>query len=192
VVQVNNARMNANAVADWRADLDASRDLSDLEKQGFGFLLSWFESWRVRKGLRAERPAAVVFWREQVVVKPRKQWQLDRWAEAMSWYLRWLDGCRKEGREVRSVGERMGDAVMRAGARRGLAPRTRDTYAGWARRYGEWVGDARAAMDTGRAADYLEHLVEVGKVAFATQKQALNGLVFFFRDVCGMAEVRLA
>lgn len=44
-VQVNNARMNASVAADWRADLEASRDLSDLEKQGFGFLLSWLESW---------------------------------------------------------------------------------------------------------------------------------------------------
>jgi integron integrase len=183
--------MNANVAAEWRADLDASRDLSDLEKQGFGFLLSWFESYRMRKGLRADRPAAVLFWREQVVVKPRKQWQLDRWAEAVSWYLRWLECCRESGKEVRSVGERMGDAVMRAGARRGLAPRTRDTYAGWARRFGEWVGDAREAMDTSRAAEFLEHLVDVGKVAFATQKQALNGLVFFFRDVCGMEEVKL-
>lgn len=105
--------------------------------------------------------------------------------------MRWLDCCREAGKEVRSVGERMGDAVMRLGARRGSALRTRETYAGWARRYGEWVGDARAAMDPSRAADYLEHLVDVSKVAFATQKQALNGLVFFFRDVCGMAEVRL-
>jgi hypothetical protein len=26
------------------------------------------------------------FWREQVVVKPRKKWQVERWAEAMNEY----------------------------------------------------------------------------------------------------------
>ena len=44
----------------------------DLKKQGFGVLLSWFESWRMQKGQRADRPAEVLFWREQVVVKPRR------------------------------------------------------------------------------------------------------------------------
>ena len=27
--------------------------------------------------------------KDQVTVKLRKKWQLDRWAETMSWYLRW-------------------------------------------------------------------------------------------------------
>jgi hypothetical protein len=81
-VFVNGERMSTSRHADWRADLDASRDLSDLEKQSYGFVLGWFESWRLRKGLRAERPAAVLFWKEQVLAKPRKDWQRERWAEA--------------------------------------------------------------------------------------------------------------
>ncbi len=177
--------------ADWRADLDASRDLNDREKQQYGFLVSWYESWRERQKLEPGRAAGVAFWKAQVEVKPRKDWQLERWAEAMRWYLRWLQCCQSEGREVRSVGERMGEAVMRAGARRGLALRTRETYASWTRRFGEWVGDARSAMDTGRGSEWLEHLVADSKVSFATQKQALNALVFFYRDVCGIEDVRL-
>ena len=62
----NSGRMSTSRDADWRADLDASRDLSDLEKQSYGFVPGWFESWRLRKGLRAERPAAVLFWKEQL------------------------------------------------------------------------------------------------------------------------------
>ena len=182
--------MNTKA-ADWRADLDASRDLNDHEKQQYGFLVSWFEAWRVRQRLEPGRAAGLAFWNAQVVVKPRKDWQLARWAEAMRWYLRWLQCCQREGLEVRSVGERMAQAVMRAGARRGLALRTREGYAGWARRFGEWVGDARAAMDTGRGSEWLGCLVAESKVAFATQKQALNALVFFYRDVCGMENVLL-
>ncbi len=71
--------------ADWRADLEASRDLSDHEKQHFGFLLAWYEGWRIKQGLEPDRTAAVAFWRAQVASKPRKDWQLDRWAEAMRW-----------------------------------------------------------------------------------------------------------
>jgi len=153
--------VNKSGAADWRVDLDASRDLSDLEKQNYGFLLSWFESWRVRQRLDPDRASAVEFWKSQVAVKPRKEWQLERWSEAVRWYLRWLECCRNEGMEVRSVGERMGNAVMRMGARRGLAMRTRETYAGWVRRYGEWVGEAKAAMDTGQGAEWLESLYGV-------------------------------
>ena len=183
--------MNKKGTADWRADLDASRDLGDQEKQHYGFLLMWFESWRVREHLEPDRAAAAAFWKSQVVVKPRKEWQLARWGEAVRWYLRWLQCCRAGGLEVRSVGERIEMAVMQAGARRGLALRTRETYGGWARRFGEWVGEAKDALDSGRAAEWLEHLVTAGRVSYATQKQALNALVFFYRDVCGMEEVRL-
>ncbi len=95
--------MSTSRYADWRADLDASRDLSDLDKQSYGFVLGWFESWRLRKGLRAERPTAVAFWKEQVMVKPRKDWQQERWAEGIRWFLGWLDRCRKEGLQTRTV-----------------------------------------------------------------------------------------
>ena len=47
------------------------------------------------------------------------------------------------------------------------------------------------ALDEGVARDWLTHLVSAEKAAFFTQKQALNALVFYFRDVCGRAEVDL-
>ncbi len=187
---MNTDSMNA-ITADWRADLEASRDLSESEKQHFGFVLAWFETWRLKQGRDPSREAAIRFWREQVKAKERKEWQLVRWAEAMRWYEQWLKFCVEQGREVRSVGERMRKAVMNAGARRGLAVRTRETYAGWLGRFGEWVGSAREAMDPERARDWLTLLVSQQQVSFATQKQALNALVFFYRDVCGLAEVHL-
>ena len=187
---MNTGWMNGMA-ADWRTDLEASRDLSELEKQHFGFVLAWFETWRLKRGLDPCREAAIRFWREQVKAKARKEWQLERGAEAMRWHEQWLKFCVDQGREVCSVGERMRRAVMNAGARRGLAVRTRETYAGWVGRFGEWVGSAREAMDPERARDWLTLLVSQQQVSFATQKQALNALVFFYRDICGLAEVNL-
>ena len=46
-------------------------------------------------------------------------------------------------------------------------------------------------MEPERARDFLAELVSEGKVSFATQKQALNALVFFFKEVRGMVEVDL-
>ncbi|QTN33463.1 tyrosine-type recombinase/integrase [Akkermansiaceae bacterium] len=175
--------------ADWRSDLEASRDLTDQEKQNHVFLLAWYEHWRLGQGLEPVRASAVRFWNEQVITKPRKDWQLERWAVAMRWHRRWLELCAQNGREPRSLGERLHRAVMLAGARRGLALRTRQTYAGWMARYGEWVAGAEEAMDTERGGAWLAELVDKGKVSFATQKQALNALAFFFRDVCRKEEV---
>lgn len=190
MIHENSVQMKAS-IADWRADLEASRDLSDLEKQNYGFLLAWYESWRLKAGLETGRESAVRFWREQVKSKVRKQWQMERWAEAMRWHEHWLAVCVREGREPRSLGERLQRAVMSAGARRGLALRTRQTYAGWVARYGEWAGTAEQVMRVERASDWLTELVDKGKVSYATQKQALNSLVFFFRDVCGKEQVIL-
>ncbi|MGI9244135.1 MAG: integron integrase [Verrucomicrobiales bacterium] len=131
------------------------------------------------------------FWSEKVRAKTRKRWQLDQWMGAMHWYLRWLELCAERGLEVRSVPERMKAAVESAGARRGLARRTRETYASWVVRYGQWTGDARRAMQPEAGREFLIYQVEERKVSFATQKQALCALVFFFKDVCGMEEVDL-
>jgi hypothetical protein len=46
-------------------------------------------------------------------------------------------------------------------------------------RFGIFAGTEEGVMDTAVARDFLIHLVEKEKVAFATQKQALNGLVEF-------------
>jgi integron integrase len=162
-----------------------------LEKQNFGFLLAWFETWRLRQGLGPERESAVRFWREQVRSKERKDWQLERWAEAMRWHERWLALCASEGREPRGMGERLHRAVMITGAKRGLALRTRQTYAGWMSRYGTWAGPADEVMSVERASEWLAELVDKGKVSFETQRQALNSMVFFFKDVCGKEEVIL-
>jgi integrase len=54
----------------------------------------------------------------------------------------------------------------------------------------DWRGDLARSRDlTQREID--SYVVDKEKVAFATQKQALNALVFFYRDVCGREEVDL-
>lgn len=46
-------------------------------------------------------------------------------------------------------------------------------------------------MDENKAREWLGLLITEEKVAFSTQKSALNGLAFFFRDVCGREKVDL-
>ncbi|MCH7225219.1 integron integrase [Haloferula sp. A504] len=123
--------------------------------------------------------------------KARQPWQLEQWPAAMRWYLRWLELARKTGEDHRSLAERVRDAVESAGARRGLAIPTRRAYGSWAARFAASVSTPEEVMDEDRMSDWLGRLVSESKIAFSTQKQALNALVFFLKDVCGRDEVRL-
>ena len=193
VIFAKSALMNTAQMKryDWRSDLLASRDLSDGEKRGFEIILNWFECWRIPKNLPAGRDAAARFWREQVVSKNREQWQLDQWAEAIRWFLHWLRFCEEQGGDTRTLQERVRAAVNQAGGRRGLALETRRTYSRIAGRFAKWAGEADAVLDEEKAREWLGLRVTEERVSYSTQKQDLNALAFFYKDVCGREEVDL-
>jgi integrase len=118
-------------------------------------LLGWLEKFVCGQGLRPGRDACALFWKEAVLTRTRESWQLEQWGAAIRWYLRWLENQRATGGEVRSLRERVRDAVNRAGARRGLAPRTRETYGRWAAAFAGWVGNDRAMLRPEKGRDFL-------------------------------------
>jgi hypothetical protein len=134
-------RMNSNAdlsAFPWQGDLEASRDVGTRQREGFAMVLGWLEMYRSRVRLAAGRDVCVRFWKEQVLAKERQPWQLEQWSAAIHWYLRWLKYRQDRGDETRALDERARNAVERAGGRRGLARRTRETYGRWAA--GRWDG----------------------------------------------------
>ena len=174
----------------WRKDLAEFRGLTDRERAGFLLVLEWFENFRLRHELPADRDSAKKFWRAEVIKedRPRESWQLEQWSDAIQWYLKWLEACRSEGADHRSLAERLRVAVLLAGARRGLASRTRQCYGAWAARYAVFAGGEREAMQVATATRFLTSVVVDEDCAYSTQKQALNALAHFFKYVCGMEE----
>ena len=140
---------------DWREDLAKARNLTTREIDAFGYVLGWIEDWRQKKSLAAGRDAARRWWKEVAMEKARPDWQLRQWEEAIRWFLGWLEICEKAGGDARDLPERLKDAVHHAGARRGLAVKTRETYAGWVVRFGVFAGGARQVMDETVARDWL-------------------------------------
>ena len=181
----------ATGLYPWTCDLEASRDVAEKDQASFAMVLGWMERFRAHIQLPAGREACTRFWREQVKSKPREHWQTDQWAVAIRWYLRWFDNRHVTGGEVRTLEERVKIAVEKVGTRRGLLPRTREIYGQRVAAYARWVGDAQEMRNPKRGRDFLEMIVGVRKVSFATQKQVLNALVFFFKDICGMDQVDL-
>lgn len=172
----------------WRRDLAQYRGLTDSERSGFLLVLEWFENFRLRHQLEAGEAAARGFWRQEVLRedRAREPWQLEQWAEAVRWYLSWLKACAEAGADHRSLPERLRSAVMSAGGRRGLALRTKQCYSAWAARYAAFAGTEREVVSEETATRFLTSIVEDEDCAYATQKQALNALAFFFKQVCGM------
>lgn len=91
-----------------------------------------------------------------------------------------LDGC--------AEGEISGEARAALGRLRevlrlqGKAIRTEQTYSEWVLRYARFC-EGELPKDSGRVSAYLEHLALKERVASATQAQALNALVYFYRHV---------
>src|SRR5437762_3348161 len=82
--------------------------------------------------------------------------------------LRFLDQCRE---------------VLRF---KQMSPRTEEAYVDWIRRFIVWSGKRHPReMGTAEVRGFLTHLAVERKVAAATQNQALNGLVFLYREVIG-------
>jgi integron integrase len=174
----------------WRKDLADFRNLSDRERSGFLLVLEWFENFRLRNDLEANREAAKIFWRTEVLRedRPREPWQIDQWGDAMQWYLKWLAACAEAGADHRSLAERVRAAVRSACSRRGLALRTKQCYGAWAARFANFAGDEDAVREVGTATRFLTSVVEDEDCAYSTQKQALNAVAFFFKYVLGVEE----
>ena len=82
----------------WRKDLAVFRGLSDPERAAYLVLLEWFENYRLRFDLQANRETAERFWRLEVKKEGivRKDGQLREWSAALKW-------SRKRLRLTRSV-----------------------------------------------------------------------------------------
>lgn len=64
------------------------------------------------------------------------------------------------------------------------SPRTLEAYSEWASRFRWFVGPkAPSALDTEDVKSYMEHLAVTRRVSAATQNQAFNALLYFFRNV---------
>ena len=172
--------------------MELFRGLSEQERQGFHICLEWFENFRLRHSLSAGREAAKLFWRDQVLREgvERQDWQLKQWSEALRWYLDWHAACQMAGKDHRSLIERVRAAVFSMGSRRGLAKRTKQCYAAWAGRFAQYAGSQELVRQVETATRFLRDLVNEEECAYATQRQALNALAFFFKHACGHEDPR--
>src|SRR5262249_34385279 len=117
--------------------------------------------------------------------------RLQEWKDALNWFFRRgreskvMAGVPTLGRD--DLGQTSWEAALIAGLRqRHFDWGTEQTYRGWLWRFVHFL-EPRPIQDAGGAEvrAFLSKLVTELRVGPATQKQALNALVFYFRDVEG-------
>ncbi len=183
----------------WRRDLSDFRSLTDQEKAGYVPVLEWFEHFRSLRGLEPGSEAAEAFWRMEVVPKdrPRESSHLEQWRRAIDWYLHWLSACAEvhwlnasaeERADPQRLPIRAVAAVKAACVRLGMAPRTGQCYGNWVRRYAIFAGSEREMKKEETANRFLLSVTQDEGRPWSTRKQAINAVVFFFSNVCGLKE----
>lgn len=117
----------------------------------------------------------------------------DTWKEALNWFFReghrhtapLLSGVPPPGHA--DTGQTAWESRLIERLRlKHYSWRTEQTYREWARRLAKSIGPRELEAATGEdIRSFLTDLAVVGKVSVATQKQALNALVFLFREGLG-------
>lgn len=189
----------------WREAVQADTSLSPGLRESYRRTLEGFEVFCHKRshGQRANAPpsgavagrrAGIALAREYVELQRLERLpgpaQLQEWKEALNWYFRQgredlgpaLTGVPTLGRADLGRTEWEQRLVQRIRVRH-LSWRTEQTYRGWAWRLAAFMGERPVASATGEdVREFLTRLATEERVGAATQKQALNALVFLLRE----------
>jgi hypothetical protein len=175
------------------------------EQRSYGIIVRWYLSFcrRGRVEINHESARQFIQWVQQS--RPAQDWQVEGWKQGLRWFFREAhrrsalaaptDGNGREGVAVEGSGTEPGwgwsewlAGLKRLARVRHLSYRTEQSYAGWAERFvRRYRAQEPRAVGDKEIREYLDGLAQAGRVSASTQRQALNALVFLFREVMGRA-----
>jgi len=175
--------------------------LPEKVRQSFDITIRWYLAWCRRERVGASPASRERFEREILGQRDVSDWIRGSWAKALDWFFDNAPAASGgNARDTRSEADdrdlrdrcdataRSGPEWIRAGVgemrRRGMAYRTEASYVAWWRRFAEFVRKRNTRSAGAREIRaFLDDLAINRSVTAATQKQALNALVFYFREV---------
>ncbi|MEO0452640.1 MAG: integron integrase [Verrucomicrobiota bacterium] len=164
--------------------LQADSSVSPRDRESWMATLSWYLGFCAKQklGEPTARENGKIFWTQAVPTKDPEPWQKEQWGQAMDWFFRTMVTLDEAGRLMR---QRL--------RRRHVRYSTEQSYMNWLRRFQAHVYP-RSAMESVEqdVVDFLTWLAESQTISAATQDQALNAMVFFFRHVREFEEVNFS
>ncbi len=164
-------------------------------RQSTEITVRWYLSWLKRNGRVASVDTACDFLEEQQREKHPADWAFQSWKNALRWFV---TEARKqtppkplEDNEshdpIETITNRWEHRLVSQLRSDNRLLRTEQAYRSWLKRYLAWLGEADPREDPGtKVAGFLEHLAVSEMVAYNTQRQALNGLVYFYQQALGI------
>lgn len=159
-------------------------------QQSRSITIKWYLSWCKRRGRPVTANTASDFLGEMLVEKQPQKWAFESWRQSLVWFvvqgrLRGEprnDNLSVDREQIQSIDSHWEKELVRCIRRDNRMLRTENAYRVWLRRYLHWLGsrDPREASSDG-VSGYLEHLAVNEMVAYGTQRQALNALVYFYK-----------
>lgn len=169
---------------DWDRFLAAS-GLPSRRQESMGITIRWYLSWAKRARVAVDFDSARDFMAQVEMEKRPTPHRLEQWKEALRWFFR-------EGKHADQKTVAPDPVVPPSGPRdfirlirlRKYSYRTEQSYAHWLGRFTRFVGE-KSPVDCGEPEirSFLDQLAIEGRVGASTQRQALNALVFYFREV---------
>ncbi|TVR49168.1 MAG: integron integrase [Puniceicoccaceae bacterium] len=187
----------------WAEALAAS-SLPLRERQSYAITLRWYLSFCKRSGLRVNKASARGFLDQAIRKHGKDEFKVESWRNALRWFFRTAPKPTTKTPSKSAVsdmnaathGDCSSEAPIGAGADwqqllvrsvriRQFSYQTEKTYLGWMRRFAVHLGGDPRQAEANDLRSFLDHLALRGRVAASTQRQALNALVFWHRDVLG-------
>jgi hypothetical protein len=193
---------------DWPQVL-AQAPLSPAHRESYAITLRWYLSFCRRGRVPVDHGSARQFVNWAVEQKHPEPWKLERWKDALRWFFRTgyarrlpepppsagplkpvesasSVGAAQPGRAAPVDWSEWSEATRRLMRIRHLSYRTEQSYLEWVGRFVRRYG-GRPSKEVGETElrAFLDGLAQVGQVSASTQRQALNALVFLFREVMG-------
>jgi integron integrase len=192
--------MQAIHFPEWPGVL-AQADLPNRAKHTYEITIRWYLSFCQRGRAEVSFQSARDFIAWAVQEKQPQPWQVEEWKEAIRWFFRTAKATPPAAAETKGSAQ-TGQGVWlpddKAGwpewkvqflttvRRRSYSYKTEQSYLFWIERFARSLGteDLRAQDDVQIAA-FLDAMALNERLSASSQRQALNALVFLYREVFG-------
>ena len=189
--------MNEVQFPEWPDVLNQS-PIPERLKQSFEITLRWFLSFcrRARASVTIQSARDFIDWARRE--KTPEPWQIEQWKEALNWFFR-------EAKQQHLADAQVGGgtspvwlpsdqehwpswkvAFLTTVRRRHYSYRTEQSYLVWIERFARQVKtEELETLGEAQIAAFLDGLALDQRLSASSQRQALNALVFLFREVFG-------
>lgn len=183
----------------WKEVL-ATAGLPQRQRRSFEITIRWYLSFcrRGRADVTLQSARDFVAWAAKE--KQRERWQIEQWKEALNWFFREAQRTRLKDAEAESVeaappiwtpthAEHLPSwkqAFLTVIRRRHYSYRTEQSYLVWIERFArQFESERLKEQGVEQIKGFLDSLARDQRLSASSQRQALNALVFLFREVFG-------